>query len=331
MKKMFKKLLYGFLLIIFFIWLVSLNAGSKTKNIEYGVTFSQPYASSLRLNWKEVYLSILEDLNPKHLRISAYWDEVEKQQGIFKFEDLDFQVNEASKRNVNIVLGVGRRLPRWPECHDPNWLNSLTVQVQQNAQLSYIEEVVNRYKNNQSIKYWQVENEPFLGTFGICPKLDENFFETELSLVKKLDPGRKIIVTDSGELNFWLKAGSKGDIFGTTLYRYVFSDVLKRYWTNPIPALFYRFKAGVLRFVRPGKQIAIIELQGEPWTTKGILSTPIEEQFRTMSFEHFNTIVKVAKNTGFNPQYFWGVEWWYWMKTQNHPEFWDKAKELFSN
>lgn len=327
MKKIFK-IIVVILVIIFGVWLVTLNAGPKVDNIEYGVTFSQPYAKSLGLNWKDVYIEILDDLKVKRLRLSAYWNEVQPEQDNYKFEDLDFQINEATKRNVKIILGVGRRLPRWPECHEPNWLKNITVLEQQNAQLSYIEEVVRRYSNNANIEMWQVENEAFLGTFGICPKLDEDFFDKEIALVKKLDPVRKIIITDSGELNFWLNAGSKGDVFGTTLYRYVFSDVFKRYWTNPIPAWFYRFKGGILRFVHPGRQVVIIELEGEPWTTKGILSTPIEEQFKTMSLSNFNKITSVAKATGFSPQYYWGVEWWYWMKTQGHNEFWERAKDI---
>lgn len=331
MRKFFFKFGIVVVCLSLIIWLVSLNAGEKATNIEYGVTFSEPYAKSLGLNWKEVFLAMLDDLQVKRIRISAYWNEVQPEAEKYNFEDLDFQVNEASKRDVKIIMGIGRRLPRWPECHEPGWLKNLSVPAQQNAQLSYIEVVVARYSGNSHIEMWQVENEPFLGTFGICPKLDESFLDKEIALVKKLDPIRNIIITDSGELSFWFKAGSKGDLFGTTLYRYVFSDVFKRYWTNPIPAWFYRFKAGILRLVQPGRQVVIIELEGEPWTTKGILSTPIEEQFKTMSLSNFNKITSVARSTGFSPQYYWGVEWWYWMKTQGHNEFWERAKVIISN
>jgi len=48
-----------------------------------------------------------------------------------------------------------------------------------------------------------------------------------------------------------------------------------------------------------------------------------------MSLENFQTILKIAKETGFSPQYLWGVEWWYWMKQQNQPQFWEAAKELY--
>jgi hypothetical protein len=225
-----------------------------------------------------------------------------------------------------------RRLPRWPECHDPNWLKGLSAENLQNSQLAYVEAVVLRYAASPAVEMWQVENEPFLGSFGECPKLDVKFFDTEIALVKKLDPARPILISDSGELSFWIHSGNRGDVFGTTLYRYVFSDVFKRYWVNYIPFWFYRVKGGLVRLFNPGKQLAIIELQAEPWTTKGITQTSVEEQFKTMSMGKFKNILDVAEATGFNPQYLWGVEWWYWMKNnQNHPEYWEKVKQLITN
>ena len=330
MKKLLKFCFWA-AFVFFLIWLVSLNAGPKAQHIDYGVTFSEPYARGLGLEWKDVYTSMLDELNIKRVRLSAYWDDVEPDRGEYNFDDLDFQVNQASEHDADIILGVGRRLPRWPECHQPDWATKLTLEDQQNEILSYIGVVVHRYEDNPHVIVWQVENEAFLSTFGICPKLDTVFLDKEIAQVKTLDPAKPVLITDSGELNFWLNAGSRGDIFGTTFYRYVYSDRFKRYWTNHIPALFYRFKAGILRFVRPGKQVAIIELETEPWTTAGIPNTSIDDQFKTMSVDHFNTILGLAKDTGLNPQYLWGVEWWYWMKQRGHPEFWERARELFAN
>ncbi len=328
--KFFKKIITFLFFAFLVIWLISLFAPTF-KNIEYGVTFSYPYAQGLGLDWKKTYLSILDELNPKYIRLSAYWDSVEPKNGVYNFNELDFQVNQAGARGTKIVLAVGRRLPRWPECHDPEWIKNLSPEVLKNEQLSYIEAVVRRYQGSPAIISWQVENEPFLSVFGECPKLNVSLLDSEIALVKKLDPPMPITITDSGELSFGYAANSRGDIFGTTLYRYVYNDVFNTYWTNHIPALFYRFKAGFFKLLRPDKKVVIMELEAEPWTTKGIPNTPIEEQFKTMSMDKFSKILEVAKNTGFSPQYLWGAEWWYWMKTKGHPEFWDKAKELMKN
>ena len=48
-----------------------------------------------------------------------------------------------------------------------------------------------------------------------------------------------------------------------------------------------------------------------------------------MDITKFNDILEYARATRFEEQYLWGVEWWYYMKENGHPEFWDRAKELF--
>lgn len=330
MKRFFKWFIGIIAALLVFVYAISWFA-PKSNHIEYGVTFSAPYAQSLGLDWKRTYLEMLNDLKPKYIRLSAYWDATEPQMDQYNFDDLDFQIQNAADHGTKIVLAVGRRLPRWPECHDPGWIGKLSSEDLKNAQLSYAETVVRRYDYNPNIIAWQVENEPFLATFGICPPLDVTLLDNEIAAVKSVDLIRPVVITDSGELNFWVYAGARGDIFGTTFYRYVFSDVFKRYWTNYIPAIFYRFKAGLLEILHPGKKIAIMELEAEPWTTNGITSTSIDDQFKTMSMDHFNTIVGVAKSTGFSPQYLWGVEWWAWMKGQGHPEFWNASKQLFGS
>jgi hypothetical protein len=68
---------------------------------------------------------------------------------------------------------------------------------------------------------WQVENEAFL-KFGACPWTDEDFLKKEIAFVKINDPIHKVIVTDSGELSFWIKASQSGaDIVGVTTYKKV--------------------------------------------------------------------------------------------------------------
>jgi len=41
-----------------------------------------------------------------------------------------------------------------------------------------------------------------------------------------------------------------------------------------------------------------MELEAEPWTTAGIPNTPIDQQFKTMSLDHFSTILAYARGTG---------------------------------
>jgi hypothetical protein len=112
-------------------------------------------------------------------------------------------MQEAEKRGVDVVLAIGMKTPRWPECHIPDWARNLEKEDQQDRILRMLSNVVNRYKNSSSLSAWQVENEIFL-TFGACPWTDVGFFKKEVEFVKKLDDTRPIIVTESGELSFCL-------------------------------------------------------------------------------------------------------------------------------
>lgn len=330
--KILKKILVAVAIVIVIIWIITLQAGPKPKTIDYGVTFSVPYAQGLGIDWKRAYADAVTDLHIKQFRIPVYWDEVENSKDSYNFDDIDYMVNLAEQNHAKVILAVGKRLPRWPECHEPDWASKLPTIDEQNAQLSYMETAVRRYYNNSAVTTWQVENEAFVSSFGPCPKLDLPFFEKEIALVKSLDASRPVLITDSGELSAWQQAGSHGDQFGTTYYRYIYSDRLKRYWTNfYFPAWFYRLKGGIVRILNHGKPLMIAELEAEPWTTAGIPNTPITEQFQTMSMDHFNTITSLAAKTGFSPQYLWGVEWWYWMKGHGHPEFWERAKEIINH
>ena len=105
---------------------------------------------------------------------------------------------------MKVIYVLGMKTGRYPECHIPIWATTLSKKEQQSELLDYLTQVENRYKNSKAITYWQVENEP-LFRFGECPSWyydnDENFLKQEVLLVKSLDPSRKIVISDSGELS----------------------------------------------------------------------------------------------------------------------------------
>ena len=322
LKKVFLVLLFAFLIINVSV-IISVPARQK---LDYGVTFSQKFAEELGLDPKKLYTEILDDLKTRDLRLIAYWDRIESEEGGFSFDDLDWQIAEAEKRGAKIILAMGKKTPRWPECHEPNWLGNL---VQNEKLLNYIKTTVEHYKNSPAITAWQVENEP-LFPFGTCSSTSINFLNKEIELVRSLD-ARPIMLTDSGELGFmWPYLSIKSDIFGTTLYRQVKNERLGeiKYWF--IPAYYFRIKAWWANKVLGG-EILISELQAEPWVTTLISNVPLEEQYRTMNPEVFKEIIDYAERSGFPKAYLWGVEWWYWLREKkNMPEMWETAKPLFN-
>jgi hypothetical protein len=332
MLKFFKKIKFAFFFLIIFlfvIFLISRGYIYKKEELAYGVTFSAKQAKSLNLDWQETYTAIFSDLGVKKIRLSAYWDEIEAERDKYFWEELDWQIEKATDADAEIILAVGGRLPRWPECHFPEWADFEKREEFGAELLAYIQAVIERYRNKENIIAWQVENEPFLINFGECPKLDKDLLDREIALVKSLDK-RPIIITDSGELSAWVPAAKRSDIFGTTMYLDTYSKVLKSYVKYPIEPGFFRFKKNITRlFSNPQKWI-VIELQAEPWGPISFQEMPKSERDRTMSIEKFRNIIDFSAQTGFNEFYLWGVEWWYWEKVKNdNDEFWEEARRLF--
>lgn len=216
--KRFKQIFFILIIFLFLIFLLSRGHVYKKEELTYGVTFSKKQAQELGLNWQEVFTAALNDLGVKKFRLSAYWNEIEQKSDQFNWDDLDWQIEQAMQANAEIILAVGGRLPRWPECHFPDWAGKLAKDEREQKILNYIEKVISRYKNNNHIIAWQVENEPFLSHFGDCPEFSKKFLDKEIALVRGLD-GRPIVITDSGELSIWIPAARRADIFGTTMYR----------------------------------------------------------------------------------------------------------------
>ena len=231
------------------------------------------------------------------------------------------------KRGVEIILAMGRRLPRWPECHIPEWAKKISEKEQQEKILALITEIIRRHKNIEAIEYWQIENEPFLGTFGECPKLDKNFLDREIALARLLD-NRKIIISESGEFSTWIGAARRTEVVGTTLYRKIYGKL--GYVRYPIPPIFYYRKVNLIKELFNVEKIIVTELQAEPWGPKQNWDLPVEEQFKSMNLEEFKKVIDYTKQTGFSEAYLWGAEWWYWMKEKNNDnKIWEEAKTLF--
>ncbi len=327
--KFFIKIFAILIVVIFLLYLASRGHVYESEELAYGITFSKKQAQSLGFDWQKMYLSIFDDLGVKKLRLPAYWNEIEWSDGDYHWDDLDWQVNEASSRGVEIIVAVGGRLPRWPECHFPDWTEGFNKGKVQTKILEYIKLVLERYKDNKNIMAWQVENEPFLSHFGDCPKLDKEFLEEEIALVHSLD-NRPVVITDSGELSLWVSAAKRADIFGTTMYLDTYSKNFGWYVHYPISPAFFRFKKNITNlFAQPEKWI-VIELQAEPWGPIQYQDMSQEERSRTMDLNKLKDIIEFAHQTGFQEFYLWGVEWWYWEKEQGRPEVWDYAKSLFN-
>ena len=302
---------------------------TPAKHITWGVNFSEAGAEYLELDPQETYFAIIDDLGAKHIKLAVDWSAIETADEDYDFSSTDWYVKTAEAKGAKLILAIGMKTPRWPECHIPQWGLGLSEKEQQQQILEMLNKVVNRYKDSPALESWQVENEPLLN-FGSCPWMDKDFLKQEIAYVKSLDSSHPIIVTDSGELSTWTRVGDVGaDIVGVTTYRTIWQPALKSYFTYFFfPAVFYHRRAEIINWFYHVPVIGS-ELQAEPWCAQSVMNTSIAEQTKSMNTKRLADNVKFARATGFDTFYFWGGEWWYWMKTvHNDPSMWNAAKKV---
>lgn len=330
-----KKISFGGAVLLFLLtayWILWQLDFSPPEGMIWGISFSNLYVEQdLGLEWEEVYGEILR-FPAKKLRLATYWNRIEKERGVADFSEVDFELRAAARAGKEVMLVLGLRTPRWPECHAPEWTRGLTQAEFEDALLGYLEKLVLRYKASPALTAWQVENEPFLKSFGDCPRsLSRSLLQKEIAFVKSLNSSRPVMVTDSGELSLWLRAGNLGDWFGTTLYRVVWNK-FTGFLHYVYPPSFYTARAWFIEKLFGTERVLISELQAEPWAKGGgaISRIPFEAQTEGLALEELKKNLEFARKTGISEAYLWGVEWWYWRKVHGDPTFWEFGKELFN-
>lgn len=300
---------------------------SRPVETNFGVTFSSVYAESLGLNPRETYLAVLDDLKITTIRLPVYWSEIEFSQGEFDWTLTDFFMSEAEKRGVELIMVIGRKVPRWPECFIPDWAEGLEYSPGHEAVLEMEKKVIKRYRTSPAIVAWQVENEP-LFPFGVCPPPDLDLLNKEAALVRQLD-SRPIVSTVSGELDPWFSVPYfiDYDILGVSMYRVSYHK-LTGLFPYPLSPFVYRLRSAVVSWFWR-RDIIISELQAEPWFSKPIVDLTGEERAAAFTTQDLLNNVAFARQAGFSKAYLWGVEWWYAEKQAGRPALWLTARRLF--
>lgn len=302
-------------------------SSKRNQNQIYGASFNSKYAQYLGLDSQKVFSAMLDDWGFKYVRLSAQWNEIEKNSGIYDFSALNALMDQAASRGVKVTLVVGQKIPRWPECHVPAWAANLSDNEYKAAIKRFVKTVVDQYKDHSALEIWQVENEPLLA-YGECRFFGKDMLADEINLVRSIDAEHKILITDSGELSSWRNTAKAGDLFGTTMYRVVWHARFGYFSYDWLTPLFYKMKLW-LTGQAPDKAY-IAELQAEPWVPdRDIKELTASEMYESLDLKRFQKNVDYAKRVGFSRAYLWGAEWWYWMKeVRGVAEFADYAKTL---
>ena len=289
-----------------------------------GVTFSKVYATQLDVDWKEAYSATVKDLKPDHIRIPVYWSDIEISEGEFDFRDYDWMLDMAQDEGVAVTLAIGQKVPRWPECFIPDWVDSYSESERQALVLEMLREVVSRYESNSAVVRWQVENEAFL-QFGKCPAMKLGNVIEEIELVQSVSD-KPITMTTSGEVEPWLHLAPYTDHVGFSLYRLTWNSVLG-FWMYPLQPSFYRAR---IKTIDPFVDMVYVsELQAEPWFHQPIDTLDIEDQHQMFSPRMLRENVNFAKRLSVPLIDLWGVEWWWYMKENEDASLWNEAKVIF--
>ncbi len=308
-------------------------ASEADKPLTLGVTFIPDYAQSLGLNPQQTLQALTNDLKVKNFRFTSYWSDMEPSPGVYNFSQLDWEFQMAQAAHAKVILSLGLRQPRWPECHLPSWADNEPLNQWQSQLETYIAAVVNRYKDSPSLQSYQLENEYFLKGFGDCTNFSRSRLVSEYNLVKKLDPMHQIIISRSNNAIGFPVGQPTPDEFSITVYKRVWDPHTQRYFEYPIPAWYYGFLAGVQK-IFTGKDMIIDELQAEPWPPHGelIQQSSLAEQNKSMNASIFKSRINYGEATGMKTIYLWGAEYWYYRMVVLHdPSVWNVAKQAFNN
>ncbi|MGB3057494.1 MAG: beta-galactosidase [Candidatus Omnitrophota bacterium] len=322
--------------------------------LRIGTTFSPVQTGYLDMDWKETYLSIL-DQGFDIIRLGAYWNEIEKKEGVYDFSRLDWQINKARDKGIPVVLTVGMKAPRWPEYFIPEWVLEKSKlpfgsDVSRDAflrgkTLEFIKKTVNRYKNEKIVRYWQVENEPLNRIGEKHWIIGLSFLKQEVDLVRSLDKTRRpVVLTATTYPNKILRfvwrlllrhdpvseSMKIGDILGLNVYPVVGQDLfgLKFYfWTTRRERNVY-FSRLMHLVKEKGKEAWIMELQAEPWEP-GHLAYKGKERPPTGRPGELPDLFREFSSLGYNTIFLWGAEYWLHRQKRHQDKLWlDKVRSL---
>lgn len=295
----------------------------SSKNIvdpdQYGVSFSIKQCRNFRLDWRDC-LGWALDMGWRRFRLMSYWNEIEKEQELYDFRNLDEQIQIIAEQKGVITLCLGVKQPRWPEYHWPKWALELPANERDTALIQFIQAVVEHYKNQSAIISYQLENEALLKGFGSNIEVNRRRLRAEYNLVKKLDPSRPIIMSTSNGWGIPIRK-PRPNIIGFSYYPIMYVNgkyrtTVQRPWLHRLRKIFTK------------QPVFIHELQLEPWGPTAIWKMDTTEQDKSMNAAQIAKNLAAAHKINAHPVDIWGLEWWYWrLKTHSDPSIWQTVSK----
>lgn len=326
--------------------------------VQVGISFSPARAEFLGLNYQDAFIR-LEALHFKVIRLSAYWNEIDAD----GYGQLDWMMNQAARSHQAIVLTVGMKGLGWPEFYIPssalpdtplkNSQDVATVPSIRDGALAFVDETVERYRNNPALYAWQVENEPFNRAGPDRMWIDSGFVRDEITSVRQLDGHhRQIIVNAFSHFNLLFDQASarqgfdigqllgfqadraeqdglsvlkRGDILGMDVYTAIGYQLFGQNHMSRADGDWPDRLAQLRDMARAqGKQAWVTEAQAEPWdATMDTFSNP-----QSTSPKAVRSLFENLKDAGYTTVLFWGSEYWLWRADNGDPRWLDTVKTI---
>lgn len=310
--------------------------------VALGASFAHNHLSSLDIDPHEA-IKEFTGLGLKYIRLGCYWDEIEKEEGVYDFGKIEKLIDLSHKMGLQIVLTVGMKAQRYPEYYIPEWIKKdLNLGVikpidKNNPQLkekvlAFIEKTIEHFEN-KNIEVWQIENEPLDPSGEHAERISYDLLKEEVELARGLAPKTPVAINLWGnELKIrkvYKKAAALADIVGLDIYlRHPNpAPIFKRFkpYLGPLDSKSY-IKNVVNDIQKQGKKVWIMELQSEPWES-GELTTNKENPGSFLP-EHVEKNIEYALGLEPDVIMLWGFEYWLSRREQGNSRYWDEAKRV---
>jgi hypothetical protein len=312
-----------------------------------GISFRPLQAEALGLEPRAALAALLE--HPYEvIRLAALWNRMEPEPDAFDPSHLDWQVEAAERAGKQVILAIGAvknfGYPEFfvPKHRLPSPLPEGTLVSEAShpelleAALAFVARVVERYGGHDSVVAWQVEHEA-VDPLGIehSWRLTTGFVKREMAEVRRLDPGRPILLNGFLPMSApvaaqqWWRTRDQGDslslaeeaaeIIGVDFYpchALGAAGGLTAYMNSGERAWPGRARRVVERAAARDRRLMISEGQAEPWEA---VTTPPSPAGKAMAscppervIENYNRCLALARESGgaLDAYLFWGAEYW---------------------
>lgn len=264
------------------------------------------------------------------IRLSLYWDEIEKKPRTYDFSIIKKFLNFYQKNQQGVILTVGVKAQRWPEYYWPEFVENKNFHSHETQKLllGFIKKSITELKKYTCIQYWQLENEPLDPSGPNQDIIPLDFLQQEVELIKNIDQraiiisvwGNEIIkrnlldkltnITNNIGLDFYYKQ-FVSEIFGKSIYlRPLQSHKELKKYLNKFPNL----------------NFWITELQAEPWERNA--EAYFSDHPKSISPQQLLKNFKQASLLGMDKIIFWGFEYWLWKKINGDDSYFKLIKEI---